>query len=190
MGLHRAGFDVIGVDIAPQPNYPFRFMQADALQVSLTGYDFIWASPPCQGYSDLRHRSNREYLHLIEPVRLRLLTADTPFVIENVDTAPLLNPKMLCGTMFDLKVFRHRLFEANFSWDMPTHQVHNGSTGTHRWPYRRNGGYVQVTGGGNCTVAEAQAAMGIDWMIKRELNEAIPPAYSQYIAEQFLRNSH
>lgn len=195
VGLHRAGFDVTGVDIKPQPNYPFAFIQADALFMSLRGFDFIWASPPCQRYSDLARRNGNAHEHpdLIPPVR-RLLAASGAgaWVIENVEGAPLVDPVMLCGTMFPgLRVLRHRLFEANFPISQPPHGKHPK---VHTFDKRKSHfgktdetvDFVQVTGGGNCRLAAAQDAMGIDWMTKGEINEAIPPAYSEHIGRAAL----
>lgn len=138
MGLHRAGFEVVGVDIEPQPRYPFTFHQADALTFPLEGFDFIWASPPCQGYTALKVMKNaRKHPLLIEQVRERLDKRGLPYVIENVHGAPLLAGKtiMLCGTMFNLRsaddageLRRHRYFEANFSIGLvpplQPHQTH------------------------------------------------------------------
>jgi DNA (cytosine-5)-methyltransferase 1 len=116
MGLHRAGFDVTGVDIRPQPRYPFRFVRGDALAppVRLGDFDLIWASPPCQAYvrsgtiaKDGRHPD------LIESVRSMLCAGGVPWIIENVPGAPLRADLVLCGTMFGLGVRRHRWFEAS-----------------------------------------------------------------------------
>jgi DNA (cytosine-5)-methyltransferase 1 len=199
MGLWRAGFDVVGVDIAPQPRYPFEFIQADALTFELRGsnnqtdFDFIWASPPCQRFSDLAKRNGNaeDWPDLIEPIRSRIKQwatyAGGRYVIENVEGAPLNHPVMLCGTMFPgLRVLRHRLFEANFTIPQPPHGNHPL---VHTFDKRKNHfgktndmvDFVQVTGGGNCTIAAAKSAMGIDWMTKDEINEAIPPAYSDHI---------
>lgn len=190
MGLFRAGFDVTGVDIRPQPNYPFAFIQADALFMSLRGFDFVWASPPCQRYSDLAKRNGNAHEHpdLIPPVR-RLLRASGAgaWVIENVEGAPLIEPVMLCGTMFPgLRVLRHRLFEASFPIPQPPHGKHpkvhtHDRRKAHFGKTDQDVDFVQVTGGGNCSVAAARDAMVIDWMTKSEINEAIPPAYSEYI---------
>lgn len=208
VGYDLAGFDVIGVDIDPQPNYLFRFIQGDAIdvleEVARNGYigwsgrrrvvEAIHASPPCQGYSDLKHRTGKEYPMLVEPVRELLLEAGLPYVIENVEGAPLDNPLVLCGTMFPaLRVLRHRLFESNVDLKAPrpcqkphplvfTHDKRKAHYGR----LNQDTSYVQVTGGGNCSIANAKAAMGIDWMTKNELNEAIPPAYTHWVGT-FLR---
>lgn len=197
MGYHRAGFEVVGVDISPQPNFPFQFIQRDALALEeafLSQFDAIHASPPCQSYSDLakRNRNADKWPRLIEPVRAMLRASALPYVIENVEGAPLLDPVVLCGTMFPgLRVIRHRLFESNFPIYPPTHQPHplvhtldkrkRHYGKTDEWK-----DFVQVTGGGNSSVASARDAMGIEWMTKGELNEAIPPAYTEFIGLQLL----
>jgi DNA (cytosine-5)-methyltransferase 1 len=199
VGYDRAGFEVIGVDIAPQPNFPFEFIHADAMRLPidfLRSFDAIHASPPCQSYSDLakRNRNGHEWPRLIEPVREMLIKTGKPYVIENVDGAPLRNPVVLCGTMFKgLRVLRHRLFEANFLILAPPHGKHPK---VHTFDKRKSHygktndmrDFVQVTGGGNCTIVAARDAMGIDWMNKNELNEAIPPAYTEFIGRQLLNH--
>lgn len=197
VGYSKAGFDVVGVDIAPQPRYPFTCIQADALKLDpklIATFNAIHASPPCQSYSDLakRNRNADEWPRLIEPVREMLIRSGLPYIIENVDGAPLLHPVVLCGTMFKgLRVIRHRLFETNFPILTPPHGRHpichtldkrKGQYG--KTDEMRN--FVSVNGGGNCSVAAARDAMAIDWMTKSELNEAIPPAYTQFIGEQLL----
>src|SRR5512146_881208 len=107
MGYHRACFEVVGVDINPQPHYPFEFHQADALTYPLDGFDVIHASPPCQDYTiaSLYHRMNgKTYPDLIEPTRKHLMRSSSVWVMENVPGAPLINPIMLCGSMFGLEV--------------------------------------------------------------------------------------
>lgn len=194
MGLYRAGFKVVGVDIEPQPNYCGDvFYHADALTFDLDGYDAYWASPPCQCYSfaSRRWRNNgTEYPELIEETRDQLLKTDRPFIIENVVGAPLRKDLLLCGEMFGLKVIRHRIFEIHgFHVPELKHEKHRGLV--------KDGYYVTVAGhGGNdskhnyCklngleskTKLEVwQHAMGIDWMTKKELTQAVPPAYAEYI---------
>ena len=197
VGYARAGFEVVGVDNKPQPNFPFTLIQADALKLDpefISSFDAIHASPPCQSYSDLAKRNGNGHMwpRLIEPVRDMLVASGLPYVIENVDGAPLINPVVLCGTMFKgLRVLRHRLFEANFLIMAPPHGTHPK---VHTFDKRKSHygktndmiDFVQVTGGGNCSIAAARDAMGIDWMTKSELNEAIPPAYTQFIGKQLL----
>ena len=156
-----------------QPNYPFKFIQADALTLDpkfIASFDAVHASPPCQSYSDLAKRNGNadEWPRLIEPVREILQRSGLPWVIENVDGAPLINPVVLCGTMFPgLRVLRHRLFESNFPIIAPPHGKHPK---VHTWDKRKSHfgktdewvDFVQVTGGGNCTIAAAREAMGID----------------------------
>lgn len=154
MGLHRAGFDVTGVDIKPQKRYPFKFIQADAMTFPLDGYDFIWASPPCQKFTALKTVWNYRGTHpdLLTPIRERLIESGISFVIENVVGAPLRNPARLCGTSFGLGVQvgdewrelrRHRLFEASFPLES-TVCKHNGATigiyGDHARDRRRKPG--------------------------------------------------
>jgi DNA (cytosine-5)-methyltransferase 1 len=196
-GYKRAGFDVVGVDIKPQPNYPFPFVKADVLELDLkfiSTFDAVHASPPCQSYSDLAKRNGNAdaWPRLIDPIRDMLVRSGLLYVIENVEGAPLRNPVMLCGTMFTgLRVLRHRLFEANFPILTPKHGTHPK---VHTFDKRKSHygktndmvDFVQVTGGGNCTIAAARDAMGIDWMTKNELNEAIPPAYTRLIGKQLL----
>jgi DNA (cytosine-5)-methyltransferase 1 len=199
VGYSRAGFEVVGVDVKPQPRYPFPFIQADALTLDpdfLASFDAIHASPPCQSYSDLakRNRNGDRWPRLIEPVRAMLIRTGQPYVIENVDGAPLLDAVVLCGTMFPgLRVLRHRLFETNFAITPPPHPKHPK---VHTFDRRKSHfgktdewtDFVQVTGGGNCTLAAARAAMGIDWMTKGEINESIPPAYTQFVGDLLLRH--
>lgn len=198
VGYHRAGFDVVGVDIDPQPNYPFEFIQADALALDdafLRSFDAIHASPPCQSYSDLAKRNKNAHMwpRLIEPVRDMLAQTGLPYIVENVEGAPLIDPVVLCGTMFpELRVIRHRLFEANFPLSVPAHGRHplvftHDKRKGHYGLLDQDTAFVQVTGGGNCSIANARDAMGIDWMTKNELNESIPPAYTDFLGRQLLQ---
>ena len=198
IGYTRAGFEVVGVDIKPQPHYPLTFIQADALTLEpkfIASFDAVHASPPCQSYSDLAKRNGNAdaWPRLVEPVREMLIRSGLPYIIENVDGAPLLNAVVLCGTMFpQLRVLRHRLFEANFEIVPPPHRTHPK---VHTFDRRKSHygktdewkDFVQVTGGGNCTLAAARDAMGIDWMTKGEINESIPPAYTEFIGQELRR---
>jgi len=193
MGYHRAGFDVVGVDKKPQRNYPFRFVQADALEyLAECGrcFDAIHASPPCQEFSCTHsiHAEN-EYPDLIEPTRELLVSSGKPWIMENVIGAPLVDTVTLCGLMFGLKVFRHRLFESNVFLMQPPHHSHKG---------KRIGkdGYCTPSGHGDNSTglvppdhrrkAAWASAMGIDWMTKEELTQAIPPAYTEFLGRQLL----
>jgi len=190
-GLQRAGFHVTGIDIRPQPRYcGDAFVQGDALTFPLDGFDFIWASPPCQGYSVGTGFGDRaKPPRLIAEVRKRLRPYAS--VIENVmgAKAHLYNPVMLCGAMFNLGVVRHRLFEASFPLLPPPHKCHGKevdrdlvSVTAHgpppRW-YRRHPGAT-------FNIKTWHDAMGIDWMTRNELREAIPPAYAEFIGRAFL----
>ena len=185
MGLHRAWPDaeIVGVDIHRQPSYPFKFVQADAMLYPLEGFYFIWASPPCQAYSKTRKITGKTYPELVGPTRERLEASGIPYVIENVPGARLRNPIMLCGTMFGLRVIRHRHFESSFLMLQPPDGRHGG-TNSHRG-YSTGAEFVCVAGH-NYIRTEGAEAMGIDWMRTRdELSEAVPPAYSEFIAKQW-----
>lgn len=195
MGLHRAGFDVVGVDIKPQKNYPFEFHQADAMAFPLDGFDFIWASPPCQGYTLMRHApgAKGDAPKLIAEVRERLMASGCTWVIENVEAArvEMRSPFMLCGTSFCLgaqghELHRHRLFESSFLIDAPPCEHTGGPViGVYGGHARRRSakhggrGTRDVWAGGH--VAASREALGIDWMTLNEMSEAIPPAYAEYI---------
>jgi DNA (cytosine-5)-methyltransferase 1 len=211
-GYQEAGFYVVGCDIKPQPRYVGdAFIQADALEVMgdlLSGRNLVssdagaWqqndfaafhASPPCQGYSQMKRVTGKEYPMLIEDARDAFQATNKPYVIENVIGAPLDNPIMLCGSMFGLRVYRHRLFEINPFLLMPPHVPHRDKT-----PSAGRGlspkGFICVVGNGGLKnsngmsyTAYARKAMGIDWMTRDELSQAIPPAYTRYIGEQLMR---
>lgn len=184
MGLHRAGYEVIGVDIKQQPRYPFQFVQADALTppFDLSRFDLIWASPPCQAYSHAaKSQRNKgcKYPDLIADVRKMLQTSSAPFVIENVPNAPLRPDIILCGCQVGLKLRRERWFET--SWQhfslMHTHYhpepvVSVVGRGTPSWVLEQLG---------RPTITDYREAMGIDWMTRLELSQAIPPAYAEFI---------
>lgn len=191
MGLHRAWPDaeIVGVDIKPQPRYPFSFIQADVMTflgwAQLGTFDFIWASPPCQKYSAATRHLAKETPKLIDPVRDALIAAEVPYCIENTPGAPLRNPVTLCGLSFGLNVKRHRLFETNFPVApvacVPGHPGNWLVIFGHECRDRRHG----HAAGRKNKLADGRKAMDIEWMTRGELSEAIPPAYSQYIAEQF-----
>lgn len=200
VGYHRAGFDeIVGVDIARQPHYPFTFVQADAIEYVLEhGYEFdmIHASPPCQLYSVTASLSNGNHPDLIDKTRDALRRVGKPYVIENVPGAPLVDAIVLCGTMFGLRVLRHRLFE---TWPVqvvfpPATCQHNGkATGN---AYRKDGlrvtasfahGYQFLTITGHDFLAsDARQAMDIDWLPKSRLAQAIPPAYTEWLGRQMI----
>lgn len=199
-GYSRAGFEVVGVDIAPQPSYPFPFMQGDALELALElapGFDVIHASPPCQAYSVLRHANPEAgYASLIGRTRELLERTGLPWVIENVPGSPTRHVIVLCGSMFGLgtvcgggkverrwrQLRRHRNFETSFAILSPPCQHDGEAIGVY------GGGPVarvsDARGGYQGTLAEKQAAMGVSWMNAREINQAIPPAYTDFIGQQ------
>jgi DNA (cytosine-5)-methyltransferase 1 len=193
MGLHKAGFDVVGIDNLPQPRYPFRFVRGDASRppVRLADFDFVWASPPCQKWTPHAQQHGSDVLHpdLIEPTREMLQAWGGVWCMENVPRAPLRNPVALTGCMFGLNTYRRRHFECSFALLAP-------APGKPFGPKSRPGS-VTITGhsGGssardgwsNGDKAAWQAAMEIDWMLNREMAEAIPPAYSEFIGRQAMR---
>lgn len=197
VGYHRAGFDIVGVDKNPQPEYPFEFHLADALTFPLSGFDAIHASPPCQAYSSLQHlgkRDGKERFELVEPIRDRLRAAGVPYVIENVPGAPLINAIELCGQHFGLLVRRHRLFECSFSAWSPNCRPHHTP-----FPVAVYGDHPDRTIGARLanakyninraeTLKHGQEAMGIDWMPWRPLTQAIPPAYTEFLGKQLLEH--
>ena len=203
MGYHRAGFEVVGVDIAPQPNYPFEFHRADALEtLDHPGiafmYSAIHASPPCQAHTAMSNRWRGsggradEHIDLIGPTRALLLETGLPYVIENVPgaRAHMRSPVVLTGEMFGLGVHRPRLFESNVLLLVPPKpdpdprsvgvygKAHDG-----RLLWERTDGSQQRAA---ASLEEGRVAMGIDWMEWRELAEAIPPAYAELIGHQLM----
>lgn len=187
-GLHQAGFTPVGVDVKLQPRYPFEFHQGDATTYPLAGFQFGWASPPCQKFCELATREDlSHYPDLIDPIRQRFIAAGIPYVIENVPGAPIRKDLMLCGAMFGLRSYRHRHFECSFPIAQPAHPKHLirvNRRGENRREHWANGGFMTITGdvGTYC----GPEAMGIDWMSGNELSEAIPPAYAEYIGRAAL----
>ncbi|WP_024760168.1 DNA cytosine methyltransferase [Streptomyces exfoliatus] len=204
-GYHQAGFDVVGVDIAPRPNYPFTFRQADALQFladliatrEIERFTFVHSSPPCQAGCALTIGTNRSkgwggtHVDLVPPTRVLLEASGLPYVIEQPNgKAAIRKDVWLCGEMFSLGVLRHRNFElGRWSAAQPAHPKHRGRVRGHRHGEFFDGPYVAAygSGGGKATVPEMQAAMGITWTdVREELTEAIPPAFSQWLGTAFL----
>ena len=212
MGYHRAGFEVVGIDIEPQPNYPFEFHRLDATALrrdviagcwhelgsrsSLSGqsdvclgrFDAIHASPPCQAYSSLKHRTGGEYDDLVAATRERLKATGLPYVIENVVGAPLIDPIQLCGSSFGLgangrELRRHRLFECSFPILAPACQHQKPVVGVYG-----TGGGGQMTRGYKGTPEEYREAMGIDWATRAEIAQAIPPAYTEFIGRRLMEH--
>ncbi|MDE2098109.1 MAG: DNA cytosine methyltransferase [Patescibacteria group bacterium] len=197
MGYHLAGFDeIVGVDVKPQPRYPFTFIQADAMTYPLDGFDAIHASPPCQAYVTFAKQAKTTANHpdLVAKTRDRLRASGTAYVIENVPGAPLEAPILLCGTMFPgLRVIRHRHFETSFFTLNPL--IHRDHPPVFIDPVHGNRvkpglseyeAFVCVVGGYRGEHPAAEDAMGIDWMNRRELAQAIPPAYTEFIGWQLL----
>lgn len=209
-GLQDAGFHVTGVDIKPSPRYCGDvFHDIDVLDLDvfdLRAFDFIWASPPCQAHTSLKVMHNaKHHVDLIPATRALLRASGIPYVIENVIGAPLVDPFILCGTMFDLGVDdaelrRHRQFEASFLVLVPKCQ-HGGkqTIGVYGGHVRNRRRTIGVYGEGcrdsrrkfdkgypDFSIDDGRKAMGIDWMTTAELSQAIPPAYSKFIAEQWL----
>jgi DNA (cytosine-5)-methyltransferase 1 len=191
-GYAFAGFRVLGVDIAPQERYPFDFVQGDALEyLAARGhrFDLVHASPPCQGYSRLAAVNGTAHPRVIPALRRALRASGRPYVIENVLGAPLLGAIRLCGEMFELGVIRHRYFECPVRLRAPEHVEHRGRVAGWRHGELVAGPYVAAygEGGGKGSGASWAAAMGIGWMSKRGLREAIPPAYTTCIGVQVRR---
>jgi DNA (cytosine-5)-methyltransferase 1 len=191
VGYHRAGFEVTGVDITLQHHYPYAFIRADALvalkQNWLVGrFDVIHASPPCQTYSAYRRRGNgvgERHQDLIAPVRDLLVATGKPYIIENIPASPLQNPVVVCGSSFGLDLQRHRLFESNLTLVAPPC---NHDWQTPRFPQATNRQNLRrtVEVGAYRAQPYAARAMGIDWMTREELTEAIPPEYTHFLGRQ------
>jgi DNA (cytosine-5)-methyltransferase 1 len=188
MGYHRAGFDIVGVDIVDQPRYPFEFVQADALEYLRWNhrcFDAIHASPPCQAFTNARVIYGRDHADLLTPSRELLEQTDLPWVIENVPGAPMRTDLVLCGTQFEGlasgagQLLRHRWFEFSDSLMAPPLV----------FPCRHDRPTVSVFGHGGHIyhgVDDWRTVMGIDWMTRDELAQAIPPAYTELIGHQLL----
>ena len=191
MGYYRAGFDVVGVDIKPQSRYPFEFHQGDALEYCAAHgaeFDVIHASPPCQAYTMAQNAAKNAHNHpdLVAVTRITLQATGKPWIIENVVGAPLVDPFMLCGLSFGLQVKRHRLFETSFFVLAPHCQCKDADYFVIFGHEVRNRRHGQAAGRKN-NIAAGRKAMGIDWMTRAELSQAIPPAYTECIGTQLLQ---
>jgi len=205
-GYHDAGFEVVGVDINNQRNYPYEFHKADAMTFPLDGFDFIHASPPCQAYSITKHTHGKEHPDLLAPTRQRLQESGLPYVIENVIGAPMPGSVILCGAYFGLTATdtdgsklvlkRHRQFESNVqlkkypcfcaAYKSAGYKVGGvyggGSTDRHHAEHVRHGGYTPAK-------SVREELMGIDWMSMAALNQSIPPIYTKFIGIQLLEKT-
>lgn len=203
MGYSMAGFEVVGVDIDKQPNYPFKFIQGDVLDMELPPADIYHASPPCQPFSQASKRyrnAGKQYEDVLTPLREKLLKTGNPFIIENVPGAPMRIDLMLCGEMFGRELHRHRWFEIHgFTILQPPHEKHKLSVkeGTAAAVYGSNGSLFLVgkpnykelyeqfkknrAADPQIHLTKGKKAMGIDWMNWTELTQAIPPVYTEFI---------
>lgn len=184
MGYYRAGFEVVGVDIEPQKHYPFEFHQADAMRVpfKMLGrrFDAIHASPPCQAFTSARVIHNRKHNDLITPTRENLKKQGLPWIIENVPGSPMRADFILCGSHFgEKRLIRHRLFELSFKPEPQLRvQCNHGSETISVFGH---GGHVYHG------VENWRDVMGIDWMSRDELSQAIPPVYTEFIGKQLIQ---
>lgn len=191
-GYYDAGFEVVGIDIEQQPQYPYKFILSDALEYlekNGSEYDVIHASPPCQGYSHLtpkEHKGNHE--KLIDKLRVLLIRIGKPYIIENVAGAKneLINPIMLCGSMFNLRCQRHRFFETSFALNVEMKCDHSKIPLLVTTASKASRELRQRLGMKPKTVKNAPLAYGIDWMSFKGLKECIPPAYTKWIGERWI----
>lgn len=229
-GYVDAGFDVVGVDIEPQPRYPYPMVVGDALAVldwllngsattwdydlmsraeglritgtavetecgktfSLSDFDAIHASPPCQARTKAQKIQKNQHPNLIAPTRELILRTGLPYVIENVvpedeetDSDPLIDPAMLCGAMFGIETYRHRLFETNWGLTVPAHPEHVART-TKMGRAPVDGEFMHIVGNFS-GVDRARRIMRMPWANRDGLREAIPPAYAEYVGTRLLR---
>ncbi len=188
-GYRRAGFEVVGVDIEPQPRYPFKFIQADAVMyIREHGHEFeaIHASPPCQRYSRAQRIQDRDHPVLIGPTREALIATGRPYVIENVEDArdELVDPVRLCGRDFGLRTYRHRLFESSFHLEQLLHFPHIQQTVKMGRPLREGDWYHAV--GNFSNVDYIRADLGVPWMNRDGIRECIPVQYAEWIGRQLI----
>jgi DNA (cytosine-5)-methyltransferase 1 len=190
-GYTAAGFDVTGIDLKHGKRYPYTYIRGNVSDYLnneyLQQFDVVHASPPCQTHSITQHLRNAQgkstsKVDMIPEVRAALIASGVPYIIENVPGSPLINPVQLCGSSFNLKVRRHRLFESNINL--------KGSICNHKTQGKPVGVYGslndEIPGGGHTakTLQQARSVMGIEWALWGELVEAIPPIYTEYLGKQ------
>jgi DNA (cytosine-5)-methyltransferase 1 len=186
-GYHLAGFDVVGVDVKPQPHYPFELIQGDAIieaKKRRADFDAFHASPPCQAFTRARKLQDNCHPDLIGVTREFLQSTGSPWCIENVPGAPLINPTLLCGLMFGLNLYRHRLFETSFLCPLILHPPHHAPLAKMGRPVRQ-GEIIQVVGHFS-NVEKGRREMQCPWMSQGELAQAIPPQYTKWIGSHML----
>jgi DNA (cytosine-5)-methyltransferase 1 len=190
-GYKDAGFEVIGVDIEPQPHYPYSFIQADAIEFIAdhgSEFDAIHASPPCQKYTQAAsqwRKQGREYPDLIEPTREVLKASGKPYIIENLAGAPLINPIVLNGAFFGLRIRRTRYFELNF--ELPFFLIPKEGRSGYRMGRKPRESDLIMPVGHFSGITRARKEMGIDWMNRAEITQAIPPLYTEWIGRQLIQ---
>lgn len=184
MGYHRAGFEVVGVDNRPQPNYPFTFYQGDAMTFPLDGFDVLHASPPCQIFSPAgTGRKRDDHPDLLTPIRELFKASGKPYVIENIPTAPMPTGVLLCGSTFDLPLIRHRRFEINPDPILvpslcPQHSHQRGVQHKGRYSYGRKTWEPMWI---KYVLPEVWP-----WMTLKESGQAIPPQYTEWIGNYLM----
>ncbi|MEV8318011.1 SAM-dependent methyltransferase [Streptomyces sp. NPDC059900] len=185
MGYYLAGYDVVGVDKEDQPRYPFPFIQGDAIEYILAHgheYDLIAGSPPCQRYTNAQRIRGNTHPDLVGPTRAAMDATGRPWIIENVEGAPLLDTVLLCGAMFRLRTYRHRLFESSLPLGSRLHPRHLAPVAKMGRPVRA-GEFMHIVG--NFTGADlAREIMAMPWASREGLREAIPPAYAKFLGDQ------
>lgn len=203
VGLKQAGFDeVVGADIKPQPRYPFQFILANVLTLSpefIQSFDFVWASPPCQKHTEMKTMHNTlEHECIIDPLRELLIEAGVPWAMENVPGAPLRDPVRLCASSLcpdcdGYYMQRHRIVETSWGMNYAPPCNHRrslavlGMYGDHIRDRRRRPG-SKARGLEDPALSTAQAITGIDWMTLNEMSEAVPPSYSRFVAQDWMRS--
>ncbi|MFA6087443.1 hypothetical protein [Mucilaginibacter sp.] len=188
-GFEQAGYTVTGIDLYPQPRHPGNFIQADAIEYLMDcgkDFDYIHASPPCQEYSQssMQFRiAGKFYPDLIAATRAALIEIGKPYDIENVPGAPLLNPVLLCGTMFNYLSYRHRLFESNWDLPQPKHPAHIAKSAKMGRAVKE-GEFIQHVGHFS-GVKYVRNLTGCYWADQYGLAQSIPPQYTKYIGDEF-----